>query len=344
MVSSPDGGWLDRMVDGAQLSMIFTGSTRGDWKRWQSTWREKLRELMGPSPGRVPLEPEVVEWVEFGTYTREKVLMRADDYSSIPAYVLIPGNISTGEKRPGILCAHGHDAQNHGKEAVAGVVGDAGVEETIREMNYDYARQLVDRGFVTIVPDWRAFGERFDRSLVGRDPCNVIQNSVSWLGFNLLALDVHDAGLVLDYLQERPEVDPDRLGMVGLSYGGRVTTFTAALDQRIVAAVVSGALNCFVERIKARGSCGSQVIPGLLRYGDIPEVLGLVAPRPLLIERGLDDPLLPREYFEEGFSRLKRVYDAAGAGDMLSKDEFQGGHRFSGTEALPWLGRWLRDE
>jgi len=333
--------WLDRMVDDAQLDMVFRGRTGEDWENWRSMWRDRLIELMGPEPETVDPRPEIVERVELGSHTREKVIIRSDRHASVPAYVLVPGGIDPGVERPGILCAHGHDAHNLGKEAVAGVEGDPRVLESIRLMNYDYARQLAERGYITIVPDWRAFGERFDRGSVSNDPCNVIQNSVSRLGFNLLTLDVHDAGVVLDYLQERKEVDSNRLGMVGLSYGGRVTTFVAALDERVKVAVVSGALNCFVERIRARGSCGSQVVPGLLRYGDIPEVLGLVAPRPLMIERGLSDPLLPAEYFEEGFSRLRRVYDAAGAGNRLARDEFEGGHRFNGARSLPWLERWL---
>jgi dienelactone hydrolase len=336
---TPDG-WLDRMVDDAPLKMIFGGSTQRDWSKWRNSWREKLTEILGPYPEPVPLEVVVSERVELDTHFREKVLLKADNYGAIPAYIMIPKEVEEGDRRPGILCAHGHDAHNLGKAAVSGV-DDERVRDEIRLMNYDYARQLVERGYVTIVPDWRAFGERFDRTSVARDPCNVIQNSVSWLGYNLLTLDIHDARLVLDYLQGRPEVDDDRLGMVGLSYGGRVTTFTAALDDRIVVAVVSGALNCFVERIKSRGSCGSQVVPGLLRYGDIPEILGLIAPRPLLIERGIDDGLLPADYFEEGYSRLRKIYEAAGAGDRLSRDDFQGGHRFNGVKALPWLDSWL---
>lgn len=336
------GEWLDRMVNAAPLEMIFRGSTREDWENWRVGWREKLEKLLGPSPEPAPLEVITSECVELETHTREKVLLKTDGFGAIPAYVMVPGEIGEGDLRPGVLCAHGHDAHNLGKEAVAGVDADERVREEISLMNYDYARQLVERGYVTIVPDWHAFGERFDRASVGgRDPCNVIQNSVSWLGYNLLALDVHDARLVLDYLQGRPEVDAERLGMVGLSYGGRVTTFTAALDDRVSVSVVSGALNCFVERIRSRGSCGSQVVPGLLRYGDIPEVLGLIAPRPLMIERGLDDILLPAQYFEEGYSRLMRVYEAAGASDRLSKDEFPGGHQFSGAKSLPWLDRWL---
>lgn len=297
---------------------------------------------MGRVPEPVPLDAETVERVELKNYIREKVLYQVDRYATVPAYLLLPKDSGPEVRRPGILCAHGHDGSNVAKEAVAGVESEKFVQDAITTYNYDYARKLTLRGYVTIVPNWRAFGERFDRlSVSGRDPCDMCQNMASWLGFNLLTLDVFDARVAVNYLQERPEVDPDRIGMVGLSYGGRMTTFVTALEPRVRVAVVSGALNCFTERIRARGSCGSQVVPGILLWGDIPEVLGLIAPRPLLIERGLKDSLIPANFFEDGYLRLKKVYEAAGALDRLEKDEFEGGHRFHGTKALEWFDRWL---
>ncbi len=333
--------WIVAMAREAPLALSFHGQTVNDWSEWRGRWLAKLRELMGLLPERVPLEPVTIERFEGEGYVREKIIYHTDRHSSVPAYVLRPRNAG-GKALPAILCAHGHDGHNAGKEAVAGVEGDAGVEETIQAFNYDYGRQLALRGYLTMAPDWRAFGERYDRSRIkGRDPCNVIQNSLSWLGYSLLSLDVFDARAALDYLQTRPDVDPDRLGMVGLSYGGRLTTFTAALDERVKVAVVSGALNLFVERMQTKGSCGSQVVKGLLQWGDVPEVLGLIAPRPLLIERGRDDVLLPKEYFLEGFSRLQDIYRAAAVSERLAKDEFDGGHRFHGVDALDWFDRWL---
>ena len=83
-----------------------------------------------------------------------------------------------------------------------------------------------------------------------------------WLSYSILSLDVEDALVILDYLQSRPEVDGERIGMVGLSHGGGVTTFSPAPDERVSVSVVSGALNTFVDRIKNRGGCGNQLVPG----------------------------------------------------------------------------------
>ena len=98
-------------------------------------------------------------------------------------------------------------------------------------------------GYVVVAPDWRAFGERRLGGDFGqRDACNVFFIKGMLMGVNLLALNVWDALRSIEYLQLRPEVDPGRIGCVGLSYGGTMTLYTAALDERVKCAVVSGYL------------------------------------------------------------------------------------------------------
>ena len=82
-----------------------------------------------------------------------------------------------------------------------------------------------------------------------------------------------------------PDASPNRVACVGLSYGGRMTMVAAALEPRICAAVISGALNMFQERAMSSDySCGAQVIPGLLELGDTPEIGSLIAPRACIWE------------------------------------------------------------
>ncbi len=334
--------WLANMAASAPLKMKFNGHGRGDWKEWRASWEAKLRELMGMKPPRKAMRSQVIEETEMEGFTMVKLVYSSGFGPRVPAYLLLPDVADESHQKPGVLCAHGHSEGNLGKNAVVGITGGEAGKRVIDEHNYDYARSLALKGYVTLAPDWWAFGERLDRSSFSRDPCNVCQSMASWLGYNMLTLDVVDAFLGLDYLENRPEVDPQRLGMVGLSYGGRVATFTSALDDRIKAVVISGALNLYAERIISVGSCGSQVVPGILEWGDIPEVMGLIAPRPLFIERGASDPLLPEEEFRDGYERIERVYRAAGALEGLDKHEFRGGHAFKGTKSIPWLDRWLQ--
>ena len=98
-----------------------------------------------------------------------------------------------------------------------------------------------------------------------------------------MAENLRDLLWSLEFLARESGVDSERLGCVGLSLGGRMTMLTTALEPRLKVAVISGALNCMQERAAMDGGAGGcQTIPGLLEYGDFPEIGGLIAPRPAL--------------------------------------------------------------
>ncbi len=117
---------------------------------------------------------------------------------------------------------------------------------------------------------------------------------------------------------------------------------TAAMAMRVKAAVVSGALNMMQERIGNRYSCGGQVIPGLLKYGDTPELGGLIAPRPCIWEIGSEDGLVTKGWDKKMKTRLQYAYTAVGKAKALEFHHFEGAHRWDGSTALPMLKRVLR--
>ena len=96
------------------------------------------------------------------------------------------------------------------------------------------------------------------------------------------------------------------LAAAGLSYGGRMTMVISAMDPRIKVCVPSGCLNMYQERFQNLKQCGSQLIPSLLLYGDTPEIFSLIAPRPMVIEWGLQDKLIPHEWAERGLARIRK--------------------------------------
>ena len=117
----------------------------------------------------------------------------------------------------------------------------------------------------------------------------------------------------------------------------------SALDERVKVAVVSGALNLLQERMTLRHSCGSQIIPGLLRYGDYSEIGSLIAPRRCVWEVGSKDPLITPDWADIFRRRLRRAYKALGVTDKLHLDHFEGAHRWSGAVAFPLLDQTLKD-
>lgn len=325
--------------------MGFSGSTEKGWESWRTAFREQLLQNLGRFPDRVPLDADIVETSKEDGYTREKVIFDSERFASVPAYVLIPDDLEDGERRPGILAAHGHGG---GKDDVAGIARSKQDADRIRALNYDYGLELVRRGYVVIAPDWRAFGERepdIDWVRTSRDKCNVSYLAFGYFGYHLLALDIWDGMRTLDYLQSRHEVDPGRLGMAGLSFGGTMTTYLSALDPRIRVAVISGYIStvrgdALTDRGKGN-TCGNQYSPSLLLYGDIPDVAGLIAPRPLLVEMGERDECFVIEDARSAFEHLSRIYRAAGVPERLELDVFPGAHAFSGAKAFDWFERWL---
>jgi len=117
---------------------------------------------------------------------------------------------------------------------------------------------------------------------------------------------------------------------------------TSAVSPRVKVAVISGALNMLQERARGRYSCGAQIIPGLLNFGDVPEIASLIAPRPCLWEVGKQDKLMVQEWIPPALGKMKRVWSALNAPDALDVDSFDGGHRWSGVKAYPLLASVLR--
>lgn len=310
----------------APLALRFTGSTEKDCLAWQQTFAAKLRDLLGPHAPPRAWKVEVERVVEEDGYRLEELLLSAEGTPSLPVCLLIPGEKFKG-RRPGILALHGHGPNGH--YAIAR--GDAG-------------RRLVQAGFVVVAPCFTPFGRRLgDPMAYGKqDPCAVTFVRLQLLGKVLMAENLRDALWALDYLAGHERVDAAKLGCVGLSYGGRMTMLTAALEPRVKIAVVSGALNVMQERVAVRYSCGAQVIPGLLSYGDVPEIGSLIAPRPAVWEAGTKDSLIEPKWAAEAEMRMRRAYKALGAEDRLIIDRFDGGHQWSWRVALPALEKALK--
>ena len=319
-----------------------------EWPAWRSRTLARLRQAIGPFPDAAPLDVSVTERRDEGDHWREKVLYDSEAYATVPAWLLVPKDLQPGERRPAILCAHGH---GRGKDDAAGVLPAADTPDFARVRAHvertDYARQLVRRGYVCLVPDWRGFGERQAPAAWLRsynDACDLLYLGYGYLGFQLLALDLWDAMRGIDLLQSLPYVKTERIGMVGLSFGGTMTTFLTALDERITCAVISGYLSTIHDALGHRGrvnTCGSQFLPGLLTFGDIATVASLIAPRPCLVEIGEADRSFIASDAQRAYADVARVYTVLEADDRLAVDLHPGGHEFSGRKALDWFARWL---
>ncbi len=322
--------------------MRFKGDGPEDFEAWKAQFKAKVLELVGDFPEPVPLDPQVVERTSSDGITREKVVIQTHEGVHLPLYLLVPEENRDGQA---IVALHGHGGRGgYGKEQVAGVIGDDSVlQRQIRRLDYNYGLRFAQEGYITITPDFRSFGERTEalpRS--NYDPCDV--NFFRYACYdreNFIRYQIWDGMRAIDYLMSREEVNPDRVGLTGLSYGGRMTMYIGALDKRMKVCVASGAMNFLKERKTIGIICGSQTLPGLLTYGDTREIFGLIAPRPLLMQLGTNDATSPVLYAPEIDGDLGRIYRSAGDESRYDLDVFHSKHRYNFETALRWFRRWL---
>jgi dienelactone hydrolase len=323
----------------APLAMQFAGGGADACRAWQRAFAAKLGELLGPYQPPARWETQRERTVELADHTREELILRAPGCRDLPVYVLVPRKAP--RKRPGILALHGHG--EYGYDAVAGIDTTPERKTEIDELRYDYGRRLAQRGYLVTIPCFTPFGRRLGerKQYQGEDPCGVTFIRMQLLGRLLIAENLRDALWALELLARREDVDASRLGCVGLSYGGRMAMLASALSAKIRVSVISGALNVMQERVLGRYSCGAQIIPGLLRYGDVPEIASLIAPRPCLWEVGQHDSLMVKSWIGPALHRMRRAWSAFHAVDQLSVDSFPGKHRWNGEKAYPLLDQVL---
>jgi dienelactone hydrolase len=333
--------WIRKLAAEAPLALEFRGQTAEDCRRWQEAFAAKLRELLGPYQPPAQWQTSVERVVDLKDHRREELVLTANGHPPLPVYLLVPRDQGT-KPRAGVLSVHGHG--RFGYDPVAGRDDRPGVAKEIQKLHYDYGRQLVRRGYVVAVPCLTPFGRRGEDQAAyhGQDPCGVTFVRLQLLGKVLMAENLRDCLWALELLARREQVDAKRLGCVGLSYGGRMTMLTTALEPRIRVAVISGALNVMQERVGIRYGCGAQVIPGLLRYGDVPEIGSLIAPRPCVWEVGSRDDLIAPDWAAKAMERLRRAYKALGAEGELYVDRFEGGHEWSGRIGFGLLQKVLQ--
>jgi hypothetical protein len=188
---------------------------------------------------------------------------------------------------------------------------------------------------------WAGRDGHLERVGAHRDRCNVIHMAAAFYGVNPLALHLQDGQAALDVLQARPDVDGARLGCLGNSTGGRTTMWLAAVDERVRACVPSGCMNTFRERSLKLSSCGIQCFPGLLRYGDVPEVFALIAPRAVQLQAGEGDGLITPADRDGMHRRLHRVWDRLGAPGRYDYVLHPHGHRLEWAAAAAFFEREL---
>lgn len=300
--------------------------------------KERQKQFLSDSLGTFASQeghtPVRLERVECDGYIRERIELCAVPGLTFGAYVLIPTDKS--HQLEGVIAVHGH---GYGSRQICGMLEDGEVDEGEPGIYNHFAVQLVRKGMLVIAPDVIGFGERRMEADVAESTssCYRMSTHLLMMGKTLTGLRVKEMLHVLDYFRTREEVDPNRIGIAGFSGGSLIAYVTAALDDRIRAALLIGFPNTFKASILAIHHCLCNYTPGLLTQAELPELIGLLAPRPLFLESGDRDPIFPAAGFEQAVNELQEIYRHEGAEDRLAVDLFPGKHEVSGRRSFDWL-------
>jgi dienelactone hydrolase len=329
------------MLDSAERRYDYRGPlATGEWADWRKGFRQELEEILGLPIIRkktlsLELEPRLEFREERDQFILEKLLIRTEPGIDIPFYLLLPKQAAG--PLPLVLTPHGHGRR--GKEVY---IGNYESEEERRSGaggERDIALQAVAEGYAVIAPDVRAFWEMSldsDRE-AGLSSCHTLQRRAIMYGRTLIGERVHDMGRLIDYAMTRPEIDASRIAITGNSGGGTVSLFTAALDDRIKVAAPASYFCTFADSVIGLHHCLCNLVPGVMNLGEMYDIAGLIAPKPVLMITGALDDIFPLSGTQKAFGHLQRIYEANGAASQCELYIGEGGHRYYKTRVWSFI-------
>jgi dienelactone hydrolase len=334
-----------RWLAQAELAPPLTApKSKAAWQTTRKQLRAQLWQLLGKLPARPKLaKVQILAREERDDYKLEKFQFDNEAGAVVPGYLLLPKHSST--RMPGILYCHWHGGEyNIGKEELF----------QARHTPEPPGAAFVKRGFVVLAIDAYCFGERNGKGPGGpaeKDQAGELTASKFnlWVGRTLWGMMLRDDLMALDYLAARPEVDPKRLGVTGMSMGATRSWWLMALDERIKTGVAVACLtryqNLIVrEALKAHGIY--YFVPNLLNHFDTEAVVALIAPRPALFMNGGQDDGSPADGIQAIEAAVKPVYSLYGKpGNFQSFIYPEQGHVYTPemwAKTLAWMEQWLR--
>ncbi len=203
---------------------------------------------------------------------------------------------------------------------------------------HDMVRGAVRRGYAVFAPQ-----HLFSAPGYPGDIRNRIDDRLRLVGTSLTAVEIAKITRSLDVLVRRPEIDPKRIAMVGLSYGGYYALVTPAIDTRIKVSVSS----CYFGVQEFRYEADELSVPSDFRFMDRfsllrdPEIVALICPRELMIQAGKNDDAPHRDMGIRLAPVAATYYQKLGLADRFQFDLFDGGHEFVDASAWAFVARHL---
>ncbi|MFC1558405.1 alpha/beta hydrolase family protein [candidate division KSB1 bacterium] len=294
--------------------------TKSDWIKRQRKVKEILMRIVGPFPGKTPLNPKITGVLQKNGYRVEKIIIETMPKYYLTGCLFIPDGIVG--KRPAIIDNIGHSGDAFRKKSYQNVI-----------------HNLVKKGFIVFAIDPVQLGER-DEYFDPVEKKSVIENGVPQhtysgnqcylSGFSVAKYHIWDGIRAVDYLLTREEVDPGNIGATGLSGGGTVTSYLCAFEDRIKAYAPYNWAIYNRRLLEAVGvqDAESNIYHGISEGITYPDFIESAAPRPVLLVKSTRD-YLPIQGARESYQEIKKAYKAFGKEENLQISEDDDKHTFT---------------
>jgi len=337
-----------------QVSRIRTSAladirTKGDWLKAVPRLRQEYFQMLGlwPMPEKTSLKPVVT-----GIHTEDEFTVEKVQFQSSPG-LYVTGNLYLPRRRTGkvpavlYVCGHGNVVVQEMRDGRMVPVSYGS------KAHYHYHPVwFAQNGYACLAIDTLQLGE-----IEGIHHGTYNRGMWWWqcLGYTPAGIECWNAIRALDYLETRPEIDGNKLGVTGRSGGGATSWWIAAADERIKCAVpVAGIadlqahlLEGIVPRVKPgviTGHCDCMYFYNLYQW-DFTQLIALCAPRAVMLGNSDEDPIFPVPGYQRMVPKVKEIYGLMGASEKFALLETKGIH--VDTVELrnginSWMNRWLK--
>lgn len=276
----------------------------------------RYRELLALDLETARTAPQslLVETLDLPEYRIEKRVLQSAPGVPVPCTIYVPRGGPV--RKPALVSPHGHSGRD-------------------RPLYQNAYQRFAKAGFVVLARDGWGKQERRGTGH-GAEGGQLILT-----GASLLGLEIWDNLRCVDYLTSRPDVDPDRLGMTGVSGGGTQTLFTLPLEPRLRAGSPTCAVTSFRADLADTTMCICELLPDLLTVGDHGLFLALAYPRPVLVVNGKKDSIFPVAGARASVRQARALYAAGGHAQQLEFAEFDAPHTWDDAMLARQI-RWFR--
>ncbi len=285
-----------------------------DWKKVRPKYKEEYFHMLGlsPMPEKTPLKATITRTLQGDDYIVDMLHYQSRPQLYVTANLYRPKNIAKGQHLPAVLYVCGHSSR-----------GRNGNKTAFQSHGIWFARH----GYICLILDTLQLGE------IAAIHHGTYREGRWWWhsrGYTPAGVECLNGIRGIDYLVSRPDVDPERIAVTGISGGGAATFWIAAADERVKVAVpVSGMadLVSYVPNRVINGHCDCMFLYNTFQW-PWTCIAALVAPRPLLFVNSDQDSIFPMDANQRVINRLEQIYSLYGAGDFVDSIVSIGGHAY----------------